>query len=348
MWQLGNDISADVCGCILPYHRRGCLHEFGRIIELRVMVTGGAGFLGSHVVDELILRRHSVIVVDNLLTGNQDNINAEADFYRADICDTDFDMAFRKFLPLDSVIHLAAQTSVGRSWNEPEEDLRTNIMGTVSLLQCCRRESVHHVVFASSAAVYGDVFYRPITEEDHLCPRSPYGVSKVSAELYLRAYAMESGLRSCIFRFSNIYGPRQQSTGEAGVVAVFVDQLMRDCNPTIYGDGYQTRDFLYVSDAANAIVTAVESSVHGTLNVSTSIGTTVRQLYKIISESLNSSIKPQFKDARQGDVKYSILDNSRARRSMDWEPQIGIREGIRTTTAYAASKCIGIPEGVNR
>lgn len=348
MWQLGDDILADVCGCILPYHRRGCLHELGRIIELRVMVTGGAGFLGSHVVDELVLRRHSVIVVDNLSTGHQDNINSEADFYKADICDTNFDMVFKRFLPLDSVIHLAAQTSVGRSWNEPEEDLRTNIMGTVSLLQCCRRESVHHVAFASSAAVYGDVLDRPITEEDHLCPRSPYGVSKVSAEQYLRAYAIEFGLRSCIFRFSNIYGPRQQSTGEAGVVAVFVDQLMRDCNPTIYGDGYQTRDFLYVSDAANAIVTSVESSVHGTMNISTTIGTTITQLYKIISESLNSSMEPQFKDTRQGDVKYSILDNSRARSSMDWAPKIGIEEGIRTTIAYNASKYIGIPKKINR
>jgi UDP-glucose 4-epimerase len=223
---------------------------------LKVMVTGGAGFIGSHVVDMLVSAGYRVSVVDDLSTGRFENINPGVNFYRVKIEGDDFGRVVERERP-DAVIHHAAQVDVARSMNEPLKDAGINVLGSVNLLENCRRYRVGKVIYASSAAVYGSPAYLPVDEGHPVAPQSPYGVSKHTVEHYLRIYQEVYGVRYTVLRYANVFGPRQDASGEGGVVAIFIDCLLKGKRVKIFGDGRQTRDFVYAGDVACANLAAL-------------------------------------------------------------------------------------------
>ena len=299
------------------------------------MVTGGAGFIGSHIVDRLVEAGYRVSVVDDLSTGRFENINPGVNFYRLRVEDTDFEKAIARETP-DVVIHQAAQVDVQRSLMEPLADARINILGAVNLLEACRRYSVGKVVYASSAAVYGSPGYLPVDEKHPLMPQSPYGASKYAAENYFRIYSEAYGIRYTVLRYANVYGPRQDAAGEGGVVAIFVDRLLRGEVPQIFGDGEQTRDFIYVGDVAAANLAALDRGDGMVLNVGTGAGLSVNSLFQKIKKITGSPLEPAYCPSRTGDIVHSRLANVKARQVLDWRPRYGLEEGIRETVEFYA------------
>ena len=219
---------------------------------MNILVTGGAGFIGSPIVDKLIDNEHNVIVVDNLSTGTINNVNKSANFIQGSIIDREFiESIISKYKP-DCVIHHAAQIDVQRSIEDPTFDCDTNIRGTLNILNSCVKNNVSKIIYASSAAVYGNPNYLPIDENHSINPMSYYGISKFTPEMYIKVYSNMFDIKYTIFRYSNVYGPRQVSKGEGGVVSIFIDKMLMNQSPYIYGDGQHTRDFIYVKDIANA------------------------------------------------------------------------------------------------
>ncbi|NEU30310.1 NAD-dependent epimerase/dehydratase family protein [bacterium LRH843] len=278
----------------------------------RVLVTGGCGFIGSHIVDQLIEQNYEVAVVDNLSTGKIDNIPHEkVTFYECDIVSDFLQKVVEDFKPT-YIIHQAAQASVPVSINDILLDTDINIRGSVNIIDAARKNNVKKIVFASTAAVYGEPQYLPIDEEHPINPQSPYGLSKYTIEQYLKMAHHLYGLDYTILRYSNVYGPRQDANGEGGVVAIFADKLNRGETPVIYGDGEQTRDFIYVGDIARMNVLSLSSERFRLYNVSTSTETSVNQLFKNLIQiggfETNCAI---YKESRQGDIKNSVLSNKR-------------------------------------
>jgi UDP-glucose 4-epimerase len=298
---------------------------------MNILVTGGAGFIGSHIVDLLVGQGHEVVVVDDLSTGRRENVHPAAAFEELDIAAAGLVHVFERYLP-GAVIHQAAQPSVPRSIEEPLLDTRTNVLGTVNLLECCRRFGVRRFVFASSAAVYGEPERIPLPETASTRPLSPYGLAKLTGERYLELFHELFGLDTVILRYANVYGPRQDAHGEAGVVSIFVNQTLAGEQPVIHGDGRQTRDFVYVEDVARANVMALQPDAPiGTYNVCTGLATSVAALFDLIAAG---RLKPRYGPARPGDIRHSVLDPSAIQRALGWRAEVSLADGLAATLAY--------------
>jgi UDP-glucose 4-epimerase len=299
---------------------------------LKVLVTGGAGFIGSHVVEELLGHQYEVVVVDNLVTGFLENLPKDVKLHQMDLNDPKFEGVFEQEKP-DYVIHLAAQASVALSMTDPNLDFYTNTVGTFKTMLLSKKYNVRKIIFASTAAVYGEPLYLPIDEEHLLNPLSFYSLSKFSAENYIKYNDQVNGLDSCILRFSNVYGPRQNAYSEAGVIAIFLNRLLADESVSIY-DGSQTRDFIYVKDVVLACRLAMESDHKGVFNISSCTETKIDDLFYLIAGMTKVNRKPVHKPLRIGEIKKSILDNGRARKELNWDIQHSLLEGLRETFLY--------------
>ncbi|MDK2880279.1 MAG: UDP-glucose 4-epimerase [Clostridia bacterium] len=315
---------------------------------MRILVTGGAGFIGSHVVDGLLEAGHEVAVVDDLSTGKRENVNPEAAFFRMDVCDPELERVFREGR-FDYVNHHAAQIDVRRSVADPAADARTNILGLLNVLELCRRYGVKGVVFASSGGVvYGEPRKFPVSEKHPKGPLSPYGVSKLTSEFYLAYYAEVHGLPYVALRYGNVYGPRQDPHGEAGVVAIFGLKMLEGASPVIYGDGEQLRDYVYVGDVVRANLLALRYLSEGrakcgsggcaindfAFNVGTGVGTSVNRLFALLKELTGFAGEPGYGPERPGELRRIWLDPARARAELGWEPEVELREGLRLTVEH--------------
>lgn len=308
-------------------------------MNLNILVTGGAGFIGSHLTDTLVAEGHNVTVVDNLSTGNRQYINDETTFRQVDIRDgAAMDDVFEQG-HFQIVFHEAAQTLVPYSIEHPIEDADLNIMGLLNVLERCRRYGVEKILFSSSAAVYGDNLNVPIKEEEPLKPASFYGLTKVTAEHYIQLYHDIFGLSYAILRYSNVYGERQGSHGEGGVVYIFSKALAKGKELTIYGDGDQSRDFVYVKDVVRANIAAMAPTVKpGIYNISTKIETTVNALKEILFFFSNAAVAVRYESARSGDIYRSALDNGKAIETLKWRPATKLMPGLLSTYNYFAEE----------
>ncbi len=300
---------------------------------MNVLVTGGSGFIGSHIVDALVESGCRVAVADDLSTGKFENLNLGVNFYKVAVQGPDFKEVVAREKP-GVIIHLAAQVDVQRSLKEPVTDAAINILGMINLLEACRCYNVGKVVYASSAAVYGCPVYLPVDEKHPLAPQSPYGLSKYAPEHYLRIYRELYSIGYTVLRYANVYGPRQDATGEGGVVAIFVDRLLKGEKPYIFGDGGQTRDFIYVKDVAAANLAALRSGEGMTLNVSTGGGLSVNRLFEVIKKATGSGLEPVYRPSRPGDITHSYLANEKAREFLGWAPRRSLEEGLRETVEF--------------
>ena len=294
---------------------------------MRAVVTGGAGFIGSHVVDALLARGDEVHVVDNLATGRRENLNGASPLHEHDIREP-LDALFTELRP-DAVVHLAAQADVGTSVEQPLLDLEVNVLGTVNVLEAARAHGAQVVFSSTGGAIYGDCT-RPAREDDARKPASPYGTSKLAAEEYLATWNRLYDAKHVALRFANVYGPRQLAKLEGGVVAIFTDRLRAGRGVTINGDGGQTRDYVYVGDVVAAVLAAVGRD-GGVFNVGTGTETSVNELFDGVRRVAGVESKPTHAPARAGDVLRSFLDVSRSERELGWRPQTPLEEGLRLT-----------------
>jgi UDP-glucose 4-epimerase len=301
---------------------------------MKILVTGGAGFIGSSVVEVLLGAGHEVIVVDNLSAGRREHVHPAAIFVEADIGHAATAQAIERHRP-DTVVHLAANIRVEKSLQFPMFDAVNNINGTIHLLECCRNAGVRKVIYASSAAVYGNPQYLGIDEAHCTRPISFYGISKFVPEMYIRCYSELFGIRHTILRYANVYGIRQNAAGEGGVVSVFIDRMLRGERPVIYGDGLQTRDFIYVEDIARANLRALTAGDGETLNLGTGRATSLLELYNLLAELCGFDKGPIYQPARAGDIRHSYFNPERAEKALGWRPEISLEEGLRRAVAYA-------------
>jgi nucleoside-diphosphate-sugar epimerase len=296
---------------------------------MRVLVTGGYGFIGSFVAETFFKEGHDVYIIDNLSTGNKENVEFKHKFYRLNVEDPKCEEIFQSNR-FDIVIHLAAQVNVGTSMENPYLDSQSNVLRLANILQLSKKYGVRKVVFASSAAVYGLNEDIPL-KEDALCdPLSPYGMNKWVGELYCRKWNEVFGLDTLCFRFSNVFGPKQGTVGEGGVISIFINNVLEGKALKVFGNGEQTRDFIYVEDVAYAIYRGVEYDLKGIYNLSTNTETSVNEF--IDSLEFMADVKEvMYKEPKQGDIKYSRLDNTAIKRDLDWVPIHNFQEGLGKT-----------------
>lgn len=305
---------------------------------MKILVTGGAGFIGSHLVDALISKGHTLVVIDNLSTGFKKNINPKAIFYKLDICDPAIQKVFIKERP-ESVFHFAAQVNLRRSIDNPIKDAKTNILGSINILENCVDAGVKKVIFASTGgAMYGEANIIPTSESHMANPLSPYAINKLAIESYLNYYYNIFGLQYVSLRFSNVYGPRQNPKGEAGVVGIFCEKIFKHQNPTVYGNGRQTRDFIYVDDAINASISAMEMEGLGVYNISTSKETSINMIFDLIKRESGVNCKKIHIKEGGGAQKKSCLDYSQAKKVFGWQPEYSLKKGIINTIRWYRSK----------
>lgn len=311
---------------------------------MRIIVTGGAGFIGAHVCASLLRVGHEVLVVDNCSTGRADQVPAGAQLVVADV-EEDLGQVFAGFAP-EVVVHLAAQISVSHSVAQPMQDLRTNLLGLVNVLEAAHKAGARRIVFSSSAAVYGSPAELPVREETAKAPMSPYGLSKLTGEEYVRMLCAGFGMTHAVLRFGNVYGPLQIPEGEAGVVAIFCHRALQGLRPTIFGDGLQTRDFVYVADVAEAVRTATESDRPGaTWNVASGRPITVNDLWEQIREAaaavgvaFPAGSDPQYGPDRPGDIRDSYLDVTRIATDLGWTAHTDLARGLQATMEWGLGK----------
>ncbi len=290
---------------------------------MRAIVTGGAGFIGSYLVDALVERGDEVVVVDDLSSGKREHLNPGARLDERDI---------REGLDLDgaeAVFHLAAQADVQVSMQRPDHDAAVNVVGTVRVLEAAREAGVPLVFTSTGGAIYGECD-GPAAEDARREPLSPYGIAKLCGEEYLQGWNRTYGTRNVVLRLANVYGPRQDAGLEGGVVAIFLERLAHGEQAAIFGDGLQTRDFVYVGDVVSALLAAVGLD-GGVFNVGTGIETTILDLHRACATVTGTNAEPRFEDARLGDVRRSVLDVSLAERKLRWRPEVGLEEGLRLT-----------------
>jgi UDP-glucose 4-epimerase len=306
---------------------------------MRVLVTGGAGFIGSHLVDALLEAGHETAVIDNLSTGRRENIAPGVRFWELDISDCSaVAQAFAEVAP-EVVFHFAAQASVTRSLADPSYDAMSNLVGGLNVLQEAIKRNSHHFVFASTGgAIYGEPEQIPAGEDVVARPLCPYGVAKLAFEQYLAMFARVQDLSYTCLRFGNIFGPRQDPLGEAGVIAIFVGRLLRGEPPIVYGDGRQTRDYVYVGDAVAAALRAMELRKTGVFNIGTGRQTSVLELVDHLGSLTRSQVAPVFAPPRKGEVLHIALDASKARRELGWDARTDLREGLRITFEWHRSR----------
>lgn len=307
---------------------------------MKILVTGGAGFIGSHLLPRLAAAGHQVTVLDNFSTGKREHVPAGVPIIQRDLLANGLTEIFQRER-FEIVIHLAAQTMVDESLRLPEKDAAENVLGTVKLLDACQRSKVKRIIIASSAAVYGNVGEQelPLSEKRAAAPLSFYGLSKFTAENYLTMYQRIFGLDYVVLRFANVYGERQGTSGEGGVVSIFSRAAARGQGVRVFGSGEQTRDFIYAGDIAEAILAALETDkVNAVYNISTAAETSVNTLIRILSRVSGRKITVQQLPVREGDILRSSLDNRAARQGLGWHPRTDIHEGLRRTYDYFLSR----------
>ena len=302
---------------------------------MKILITGGAGFIASHIVDAYIQKGHEVVVIDNLSSGKKSNINQKATFHQLDINDDQVSKIITDFKP-EIINHHAAQINVRVSVDDPKLDAKQNILGIINLLEAARHaKSVKRIIFSSTGgAMYGDTDLIPTTEKHPAQPISPYGVSKRSSELYLYYYHQVHSLPYTVLRYSNVYGPRQNAHGEAGVVAIFFQQYLDGKTFKINGDGEQTRDFVYVLDVVKANMLATNSNKTGIFNISTSTETSVNDLTKKMQTTINLSEELARGPAIKGEVSRSCLSYQLAKDQLSWNPEFSLDQGLKQTAEY--------------
>lgn len=301
----------------------------------KILVTGGAGFIGSTLVDRLISSGHEVVVIDDLSSGRLDYVNPLAKFYEINIASSEIAKIFQEE-GFEFVYHLAAQIDVRRSVADPEFDNRVNVLGGLNILENCRANKVKKIIMASTGgAIYGEAEEIPTTENSPTYPVSPYGIHKLTLEKYLNYYYQVYGLNYTILRFANVYGPRQFKGGEAGVVAIFIANAVRGITSQQFGDGLQTRDFVYVDDVVRALILSLEIDCRSEINISSGIETTLLDVRQAIETALVRKIAVEEKPAKEGEQRRSCLSYARAKAVLDWEPKIGLTEGVDQTIAWA-------------
>ncbi|MCG9479549.1 MAG: NAD-dependent epimerase/dehydratase family protein [Actinomycetia bacterium] len=298
---------------------------------MKIVITGGAGFIGSNTVDKLIGLGHKVVIIDNLVTGRKENINHDAVFYHTDIRDDSIKDIFLKEKP-EVVIHDAAQISVRISVEDPRQDADINICGSLNIIEAARASQAKKIIFASSGGtVYGEQEYFPADEKHSLNPVSPYGVAKLAVEKYLYYYWKNFGLEYIALRYGNIYGPRQDPLGEAGVVAIFSKQILDGRDPIVNGDGKQTRDYVYVGDVVEANIKALDNDFVGGLNIGTGIESDVLSLFKILKQISGTDVEKVHGPAKKGEQRRSVLSYNKARQVLGWEPTVSLKQGLEKT-----------------
>ncbi len=308
---------------------------------MKVLVTGGAGFIGSHVVDAFVDEGHEVVVVDNLSTGKKENVNTKARFYEADITDL---KALEKIFEIekpDVIDHHAAQISVVYSVENPQFDAQVNIIGSINLINLALKYHVKKFIYASTGgAVYGEPVYLPCDEKHPVDPLAPYGISKHSVEHYLFMTYVNFGLNYVVLRYANVYGPRQDPHGEAGVVAIFSKRMLEGSEAHIFGDGFQERDFVFVKDVAYANLRALEfkqeikNSIDPIFNVATGLGTNVNTIFNLIKKFTGYNRGPVYKPPRPGEVYRIYLDIQKIQKVLGWKPSVDLNEGLRLTVEW--------------
>src|SRR3990167_8735140 len=296
----------------------------------KMLVTGGAGFIGSHLVDRLVEEGYKVIVADDLSRGRLENVNAKADFKKTNITSKKFPELIKKIRP-DVIFHFAAQSSITKSIKNPKEDIAINILATQDLLDGVKETKLGKVIFASSAAVYAKSKKLPVEEEDPKEPISLYGVSKLCSEYLLSNYHKIHGLSYASLRFANVYGPRQDMSAEGGVVAIFIDKILKDHQAIIFGDGTQTRDFIYISDVVSACLLSLSYKVAGEFNIGTATKTSIRGLYERLLKLSGAQDNIKFEKRKFLEVGRNSLFSEKFKKSTGWKPKVSIREGLKKT-----------------
>ena len=302
--------------------------------RMKILVTGGAGFIGSHVADALLADGHDVHILDDLSSGKKANLPAEATFHEADIRSDAAEQLFEEE-QFEALYHLAAQMDVRKSVADPAFDADVNVLGFLNLMEAGRRNGLKKVIFSSTGgAIYGEPEYTPQDEEHALKPVSPYGITKLVAEKYLHFYHVQHGLQYVALRYANVYGPRQDAHGDAGVVAIFSRALLSGGQPQIYGDGEQTRDYVFIEDVVRANVAALEQEEPQVINIGTGEETSVNELFRQLRDLSDSDAEEQHADARPGEQQRSVIDPSKAKRVLDWSPSYSLNEGLAKTVRW--------------
>ncbi|MBD3290486.1 NAD-dependent epimerase/dehydratase family protein [candidate division KSB1 bacterium] len=305
---------------------------------MKILVTGGAGFIGSNVVDAFIEKGHDVVIIDNMITGQEENINPKATFYKMDIRDEKVFDVFAKE-KIDVVDHHAAQMDVRKSVDDPIYDAQNNILGSINLMQAAAKHDVKKFIFISTGgAVYGEQDYFPADEEHPTRPLSPYGITKLTGEKYIYFYSQTFGLNYVILRYANIYGPRQSPHGEAGVVAIFTTRLLAGEQPVINGDGKQTRDYVFVGDVVDANLRALTYEKNDYFNIGTGIETDVNEIFRHLNEFTGNNAEEKHGPAKPGEQLRSVLNNEKAKQLLGWQPQVSLKDGLKKTVEFFKRK----------
>ncbi|MFN8625862.1 MAG: NAD-dependent epimerase/dehydratase family protein [Candidatus Binatia bacterium] len=301
---------------------------------MRILVTGGAGFIASHVADAFVAAGHDVAILDDLSSGRRENLNPKARFYQLDVQDAAVADVFQRERP-EVLCHHAAQMDVRRSVADPIFDARVNLVGLLNLLEQGRQHGLRRVLFASTGgAIYGEQDVFPARETHKTEPLSPYGVAKLASERYLFFYSATYGISYAALRYANVYGPRQNPHGEAGVVAIFCEKLLRGEQPVINGDGTQTRDYVYVGDLVRANLAALQSKFTGALNLGTGIETDVNALFRTLVRLCGSAATDVHGLAKAGEQRRSVIDNALAQRVLGWRPEVTLEAGLQRTVEF--------------
>jgi len=301
---------------------------------MKVMVTGGAGFIGSNLVDRLIDDGHGVVVVDDLSSGREENLHPDATFYRQDIRDESLEEVFARE-GIEAIFHLAAQMDVRKSVADPVYDARVNILGTINLLQSALKHGLKKFVYASTGgAVYGEPRFMPVTEEHPINPDCQYGISKHTVEHYLYVYHRLQGLNWTALRYPNVYGPRQNPHGEAGVVAIFIQLLSAGKRCTIFGDGSKTRDYVYIDDVVEANVIALERGDNACYNLGWGTEVSDFTIFDTVRNSLGLEDEPRYEDVRAGEIFHISLEASKIREQLGWAPKVSLEHGVARTIEW--------------
>jgi UDP-glucose 4-epimerase len=299
---------------------------------MKVLVSGGAGFIGANIVNQLVADGIKTVVIDNLSNGQRHLVNESARFYELDIRDSNLEEVFFRERP-DYVIHQAAQVNVQKSLENPAYDAEINLLGTVNILQCCAEFGVKKLIYASSAAVYGDPVYLPVDEHHPTQPISFYGASKYASELYIQIFARIHNLKYTILRYSNVYGGRQLQA-EGGVISAFLDKLINGDSPIVFGDGSQTRDFIFVRDVVSANIAALSHGDNEIVNISCNAQHSLTEIVSMLNHCMQTEIASQFLPRNPGDILHSYLSNEKAQRNLGWSPAWDLRRGLEDVVAF--------------